>query len=267
MFSTLDTISLFELYEWLYDELTLFENRDVAIKIVKQLELEIKVEQGKFYLSHSDTSYSEIEFLGRVASQLVDSVFRLTLLEAGNHFLLVSSEGRVLRGSSLFLEYLDTPDESPLKQEFKAKTGLPWLFLEYPTYLISLEQWDRFSRNFLLENDLIDENFVLTTAERVRPFQGWSLCLERKRAPRNAQECLELASIHIDRATAKKLGRPRMEKAFTAFAAMGFEKGNLSWVQLQDRIEKQTGERPSPKTFRDWIAKQHSDENSTSPRD
>jgi len=266
VFSTLDTISLFELDEWLFDELSLGENRDVAFQIARQLDFDVKVEQGKSHRSHTDTSSSEVAFL-RFIVPLVRSVFRLTLLKAGNHLILVSPDGRELRGSKLFLEFLDFPDEHPLTQEFEAKTGSTWLFLEYPTYLISLKQWDNFGRKFVLENGLIDESYVLPTAECVRAFQGWSLCVERTEVPRNAQECVELVSIHRERVRIKNLGRPRMEKAFSAFAALGFEKGNLSWAQLQDKIEKQTGERPSPKTFRDWIAKHQSGDNSTSPRD
>lgn len=87
-------------------------------------------------------------------------------------------------------------------------------------------------------------------------YAGWAICLDEVTYADTWPDYLAgrvsfYPSDDTD-GSASQLGRPRMAAAHAAFAAIDFDKGDLTWLQLADRIERETGERPSPKAFRNW---------------
>lgn len=90
----------------------------------------------------------------------------------------------------------------------------------------------------------------------LRNYGGWAICLDDVTYANAWPDYLAgkvsfYPSDNID-GSASQIGRPRMAAAHAAFEAMDFDKGDLTWLQLVERIERETGERPSPKAFRNW---------------
>ncbi|CUK17338.1 hypothetical protein RUE5091_04105 [Ruegeria denitrificans] len=257
MFSPIGAVSLLELRGTLGEILTYWENRDVFHKICKEIGYEYEDVDGLPYIRDriepDGSVFPAPTHLGASAfGYVIEDVFKLFLIGT-DRFHLCSPSGEKLVGSNLFLELLDLNYEAEEFSKFtKHNFGCQWFFLEYPTYLISTKNWDRFSKDFLIENNLIDPGYVLPIAERVRSFEGWSLCVVEDDIPKTAQDCLSLVEFNREKRLTSKRGRPSLEKARAAFAAMGNNKGSLSWTQVQNRLENQTGQRPSPKTLRDW---------------
>jgi hypothetical protein len=145
---------------------------------------------------------------------------------------------------------------------------VPFLFINHETYTISLELY-----RFLLTLDVEAQSSVLNDeahdkAILLEKFEGMALCVPSSfvdknwgtfwvnKGQREIDRWDEFGCEIIDTTTSRR-GRPSLRKAQQAFAAMGYDKGDLSWGQLQQKIAIQTGERPSPKTFRDWIKKEN----------
>lgn len=87
-------------------------------------------------------------------------------------------------------------------------------------------------------------------------YAGWSICIDEVTYQGKWQEYLsgQKPSLANDAAIEKtaRPGRPRLEKAYSVFASMGFDKGELSWAQLRAKIRRDTGEEPSDKALRNW---------------
>ncbi len=246
MFSPIGTVSLLELRETLGEILTYWENRNVFHEICRELGYEYEDVDGVPYLRDrrepdGSVSPAPTHFGASAFNNVIEDVFKLFLFGT-DRFYLCSPSGEKMVGSNLFLELLDLNYEAEEFPEIiRNNHGSQWIFLEYPTYLISAKSWDRFSKEFLVENDLIDPDYVLPIAERVRSFEGWSLCVVEDDVPKTAQDCLSLVAFNRENRPTSKRGRPSLEKAKAAFAAMGNDKGSLSWTQVQNRLENQTG--------------------------
>lgn len=98
------------------------------------------------------------------------------------------------------------------------------------------------------------------TSAQVKPllrnYGGWTICLDDATYADAWPDYLagKVSFYPADEldGTTSQIGRPRMAAAHAEFAAMDFDKGGLSWSELADRIEQKCGERPCPKTFRNW---------------
>ena len=90
----------------------------------------------------------------------------------------------------------------------------------------------------------------------IEHYAGWSICIDEATFQGEWKEYLSgRKPIILDNAATErvaKAGRPRLEKAYSAFASMGFDKGELSWAQLRAKILRVTGEEPSDKALRNW---------------
>ncbi|MFK8035418.1 MAG: hypothetical protein AB8B94_14855 [Hyphomicrobiales bacterium] len=87
-------------------------------------------------------------------------------------------------------------------------------------------------------------------------FAGWAVCLHKETYHGAWGEYLhgkkELFPDDEDASIASQIGRPRLTAERAAFAAMDFDKGDLSWEQVARKIEKTTGHKPTAKTLRNW---------------
>ena len=87
-------------------------------------------------------------------------------------------------------------------------------------------------------------------------FTGWAICLDDATYQGEWMEYLhrrkELFPDDEEEASVSTQGRPRMKEAYAAFEAMGFDKRELSWEQVGRKIEQVCGDKPSPKTLRNW---------------
>ena len=254
MFSGLNYASLFELYERVRELVEAGENRSVLYEIAA--ELEFLVERDASYPKivgyqgiEPDTSFKSLYLCEEVTEALVWFIVR-----GQSEIFLTSPTGTILRGSQLFLEKAEFNSDQSVHDEFhRHNNDVRWLFFDHPHLLLSLECWDRFAKEFLIENGMVSAEYVLPIAEMVRPFVGWSVCFHRSALPGNIGECLELSRLGVQlEPTEARPGRKRMKEARRVWMQMGFDRGALSWSQLQDRIERQTGERPSPRALRDW---------------
>lgn len=90
----------------------------------------------------------------------------------------------------------------------------------------------------------------------IEHYAGWSICIDEATYQGEWQDYLSgrkqiFTTAEMIETTAKR-GRPRLDSAYAAFSAMGFDKGKLSWAQLRTKIRRETGEAPSDKTLRNW---------------
>jgi len=87
-------------------------------------------------------------------------------------------------------------------------------------------------------------------------YSGWAVCLDQDTCDNRWQDYhagkIELYPTDVSDATVSQTGRPRLSAAFDAFAAMNFEKGELSWEQVGRKIERESGHKPSAKSLRNW---------------
>lgn len=142
------------------------------------------------------------------------------------------------------LEHLDSAGVHGHLSLLKHHT-LPNHFTRH-AYLISktIQQWAEVSAN---------SNNIRPVLEN---FGGWALCVDEHTYDMDWPACQlpkdQAQSLSLDAESVVTRGRPRMEKAWVAFKAMGFEKGVESWEQIAQRIERDTGEKPSHKSLRNW---------------
>jgi hypothetical protein len=143
---------------------------------------------------------------------------------------------------------------------------LRFFFVDTERYVISIEHWNTIFSTLWQEKVHEDWLYLQYEAETISQFEGWALCIseederhisayitERYRLP---VELLEEQSDE-NKAGGKRgqMGRPPMLKAKAAYAKMNFDRGELSREQLARRLESLTGEKPSPRTTRDWEGK------------
>lgn len=173
MFSTSETISLFDLRQVIYEILAL-ERDGIRQEVAKKLE------------------YSAEREFPHIVDDVTEDLFTLFLL--GNaEYWLVSVTGQVLRASNLFCEYVDRPIDDEVAVKYREQShGSKWLFFEHPTMLLTVKNWDNFGRELLVENNATDENWIPIVAERVRPFEGWSLCVSRSACPVDISDLVTL---------------------------------------------------------------------------
>lgn len=119
--------------------------------------------------------------------------------------------------------------------------------------------------HFLRDSFLIADTVPLWVSERagdtvIKPildhYEGWSICISEETYSVKWQDYLTgkkaiFANSVVTEEKVKR-GRPKLENARSAFAAMAFDKGHLSWAQVRAKILRETGERPSDKALRNW---------------
>ncbi|PLS23624.1 hypothetical protein C0U40_05850 [Amylibacter cionae] len=99
-------------------------------------------------------------------------------------------------------------------------------------------------------------SMAVEVAPILKSYSGWSICLDEQTYQNEWQEYLlgrkqVYSALEVERKP-KGVGRPKMEAARSAFEAMGFERGKLTWEQLARKLERETGEKPSHKAMRNW---------------
>lgn len=256
MFSPPGKLSLEELNRRLEGILCHGENRVVFLEICRELEFNFKVSDDgapfvnydKLELRHRQPAH----YGASLFDYVIDDIFELMVLSLES-VSIVSPNGLELKGSPLFFEMLNIhPDAAEFFDFLNINSNSKYYFFQRPTFLISLNNWDERTKDFLTSNSLDDLSHLEAIAEGIRPFEGWSLCLEEESVPSTIEDCLEIAKVSNERKTNASRGRPPLELARKAWESMGFEKGELTWRQVQDLIERQSGQRPKPKTLRDW---------------
>lgn len=183
MFSTLKTASLLEMNSRIADVLYATEFSDLDAKIGKILHYPQDMRFGK------DMTFS------RVREQAAKDIFTLFIM-SNEEFLLVSPSGMTLRASNLFFERLDVPDDHKIRVAYeKVSHGSHWLFLEYPTMLLTVKNWDRFGREMLIGTGCVDDDWVSAVAERIRPFEGWSPCVPISFLPEEVSDLVKIVDF------------------------------------------------------------------------
>lgn len=114
--------------------------------------------------------------------------------------------------------------------------------------------------SYVIADTIPDWALKTSVAVNVAPllnhFAGWAICVDEATYLGEWQEYLSgrkqvYSAMQIQKSN-KGAGRPRLDAARAAFAAMDFEKGALSWEALARKIERETGDKPSPKSLRTW---------------
>lgn len=102
----------------------------------------------------------------------------------------------------------------------------------------------------------VESSLSIEVAPILENYAGWAICLDDATYNGEWQEYLtgrkQFYQKHEDSVTIAARGRPKMINAQAAFEAMDFAKGDLSWEQVSRKIERETGEKPSPKALRNW---------------
>lgn len=131
-----------------------------------------------------------------------------------------------------------------------------FFFVRPEVFTISLAFWENTLSELLEANINDDWDLYNTRAEQVERFEGWALCVkdeDEASIPTYILDRFELPeSLLAESNLSSKGGRPPLSKAKAKFEELGYEKGSKSWEQIARMLERQTGEKPSPKTLRDW---------------
>ena len=141
----------------------------------------------------------------------------------------------------------------------------PLLFLDQSSFSINFDLYNHIldsSENFENHVDLEEAKLI---SKVLKAFEGMALCIPEslinegwdKYWNGKAERALKNWHGRHDKLEPRKnLGRGRkpLLRARSSFAAMGYDKGDLSWEAVSRKIFIETGEKPAPKTLRDWAA-------------
>lgn len=131
----------------------------------------------------------------------------------------------------------------------------PYADLQHHTFPFHFER-----HSYLITGHVPKFAFASSLSPNVRPilenFAGWSLCLDDQTYHSEWMDYLFTRKQLYPKggvdASLSSGGRPRLTEAYAAFEAMGFDKGDLSWREVGDRIEGITGHNPSARALRNW---------------
>ncbi len=174
-------------------------------------------------------------------------------------------DGTLLKpDASLILDRIDWWwDIDWFPQELKI-SELRFFFVDPDGFVVSLSHWENIYSEVLQKRNPDDWPTYEFCAKAASKFEGWALCIseddyasipdfivDRLQLPASVLT-EDMEELGVQGRQKNKGGRPPLNKAKAAFADMGYEKGDLSWEQLARRLERLTGEKPSPRTLRTW---------------
>ncbi len=189
----------------------------------------------------------------------------IVFLEACRSTSICGPDATMLRPDPIY--FLDRLDLLWATDWFPRELVSPELrltFVDQNTYTVNLNLWKNVISSLFERETHEDWVHLQHEAEIISKFEGWAFCISEEdeaKIPEFIAIRLKLPKEIFSSAMAgdmeqgnQKVGRPSLDKARAEFARMKYDKGNRSWTQLANHLERTTGERPSPKTMRDWIS-------------
>ncbi len=210
-----------------------------------------------------DSKLSKLE-INRFCTNLANREAAIFLTDCQST-VVCGFDGTVLKLDTTFiLHRMDWRwDADWFPQELKF-SSLRFFFVDPEGFTISLSHWEKTYSEVLKKRVPDDWAFLQYCAKAALNFEGWALCIseedyasipdfivERLQLPASVLT-EDMAELGVKGRQKNKGGRPPLNKAKAAFSDMAFEKGTLSWEQLARRLERMTGEKPSPRTLRTW---------------
>lgn len=203
--------------------------------------------------------------LNKTASNFRMRMFRIYLSTCEN-LTICSTDGTILEVEAMTI--LESPHDywsTDWFPDYLKISDYEFFFIERETGIITLKHW-RDDLSEVMKAGVRDDWIVLQHLSQIlSKFEGWAVCVTKEEADTMQAfivRYLRLPAtvwIEVDGESGstqgvKRIGRPPLAKARAEFEKMGFEKGNMSWEQISRYLERETGEKPSPKTLRTWAS-------------